>query len=287
MPKVAMEDKLAIPLEEVWKLIGGFNALPDWHPAVAKSTLEDGGRVRKLDLVGGGSITERLESFDENEKTYSYSIVAGPLPVANYKATLKVRKDPNCALCGENPTITGLIDYEDFCGTVSREAQDAATGSTISVTELRDWLASEKPVHLVDVREPAEWEIVRIPGAVLIPKGDILSGDALSELPQDRQIVLYCKTGVRSAEALAAVKAAGFADAVHVVIHLGMTPDGIRVVSSVREVIDSDGEHIVSNEVYRPGPDRRAVPATQLRGETLERLIAVGFDPAQLDADRW
>jgi Flp pilus assembly CpaF family ATPase len=77
------------------------------------------------------------------------------------------------------------------------------------------------------------------------------------------------------------------ADAVHVVIHLGMTPDGIRVVSSVREVIDSDGEHIVSNEVYRPGPDRRAVPATQLRGETLERLIAVGFDPALLDADRW
>jgi hypothetical protein len=94
MPKVSMEDKLAIPLEEVWKLIGGFNALPDWHPAVAKSTLEEGGRVRRLDLVGGGSIVERLESFDENEKTYSYSIVAGPLPVANYKATIKVRKDP-------------------------------------------------------------------------------------------------------------------------------------------------------------------------------------------------
>ena len=69
---------------------------------------------------------------------------------------------------------------------------------------------------LVDVREPAEWEIVRIPGARLIPKGDILSGQALADLPQDRQIVLYCKTGVRSAEALAAIKAAGFKDAVHV-----------------------------------------------------------------------
>jgi hypothetical protein len=66
-----------------------------------------------------------------------------------------------------------------------------------------------------------------------------------------------------------------------------MAPDGTRVVSSVREVIDSDGEHIVSNEVYRPGQDRRAVPATQLRGETFERLIGAGFDPALLDADRW
>ena len=134
---------------------------------------------------------------------------------------IKVRKDPNCAICGENPTITSLIDYEDFCGTVSPAAQEAATGSTITVTELRDWLASGKPIHLVDVREPAEYEIVRIPGSVLIPKGDILSGQALSQLPQDKQIVLYCKSGVRSAEALAAVKAAGFKDAVHV--HGGVT----------------------------------------------------------------
>jgi pilus assembly protein CpaF len=77
------------------------------------------------------------------------------------------------------------------------------------------------------------------------------------------------------------------AGAVHVVIHLGMATDGTRVVSSVREVIDSDGEHIVSNEVYRPGRDRRAVPATQLRGETLDRLITAGFDPTLLETDRW
>jgi len=69
---------------------------------------------------------------------------------------------------------------------------------------------------IADVREPAEWEIVRIPGATLIPKDEILRGDALALLPQDRQIVMYCKTGVRSAETLAAVKAAGFADAIHV-----------------------------------------------------------------------
>jgi len=133
----------------------------------------------------------------------------------SYRA-IKVRKDLNCAICGENPTVTGLIDYEDFCGAVSEEAAAAAVGSTITAPELKDWLDAGKSLHLVDVREPAEWEIVRIPGAVLVPKGDILSGEALAGLPQDRQIVLYCKTGVRSAEALAAVKSAGFRDAVHV-----------------------------------------------------------------------
>jgi pilus assembly protein CpaF len=77
------------------------------------------------------------------------------------------------------------------------------------------------------------------------------------------------------------------AGTVHIVIHLGIAPDGTRVVGSVREVIDSDGEHIVSNEVYRPGPDQRAMPATALRGATLDRLIAAGFDPALTDTDRW
>ena len=123
---------------------------------------------------------------------------------------IKVRKDPN------TPEITELIDYEAFCGVVSEEAQQAAIGSTITAAELKDLIESDKPIHLVDVREPAEWEIVRIPGATLIPKDEILRGDALSGLPQDKQIVMYCKTGVRSAETLAAVKNAGFRDAVHV-----------------------------------------------------------------------
>jgi sulfur-carrier protein adenylyltransferase/sulfurtransferase len=129
---------------------------------------------------------------------------------------IKVRKDPNCPLCGENPTITELIDYEEFCGAVSDEAVSAARGSTITVGELKDMSDAGKDFFLVDVREPAEFEIVKIPGSVLIPKGEILSGAALSQLPQDKPVVLYCKTGVRSAEALAAVKQAGFSDAVHV-----------------------------------------------------------------------
>ncbi len=133
---------------------------------------------------------------------------------------LKVRKDPNCAICGENPTVTELIDYEDFCGAISDEAADAAVGSTISVKTLADWIKlkdnGEKDFYLVDVREPNEYEINRIPGAVLIPKGEFLTGEALGKLPQDKQVVFHCKSGVRSAEVLAIAKGAGFADAVHV-----------------------------------------------------------------------
>jgi adenylyltransferase/sulfurtransferase len=130
---------------------------------------------------------------------------------------IKVRKDPECVLCGENAKQTDLLeDYEDFCGAVSPEAQQATVDATITARELKDWQDAAKDLFLVDVREPAEYEIVRIPGATLIPKGEILSGEALAQFPQDRQIVLHCKTGVRSAEALAALKAAGFKDAVHV-----------------------------------------------------------------------
>src|SRR6476659_8414574 len=133
---------------------------------------------------------------------------------------LKVRKDPSCALCGENPTVTGLIDYDSFCGALSEEALDAAAGSTINVTTLEHMLKEQaegsRDLVLVDVREPNEYEINRIPGSVLIPKNEFLNGHALGELPSDKQIVLHCKSGVRSAEALAIVKGAGYADAVHV-----------------------------------------------------------------------
>ena len=129
---------------------------------------------------------------------------------------IKVRKDPECPLCGKNPTITGLIDYDAFCGVVSEQAQEAAAGSTILATELKAKMDAGEDFYLVDVREPAEFEIVSIPGAVLIPKGEILNGSALATLPQDKQIILHCKSGVRSAEALAALKAAGLSNSVHV-----------------------------------------------------------------------
>jgi molybdopterin/thiamine biosynthesis adenylyltransferase/rhodanese-related sulfurtransferase len=129
---------------------------------------------------------------------------------------LRVRKDPNCALCGDNATVTELIDYDSFCGAVSEEAADAAAGSTISVHQLKQWLDDRDDIFLVDVREEVEWDINRIPGATLIPKGDFLNGSALEKLPSDKQVVLHCKSGVRSAEVLAILKGAGFSDAVHV-----------------------------------------------------------------------
>ena len=133
----------------------------------------------------------------------------------NYR-TLNIKKDPECAICGKNPTITELIDYDAFCGAVSADAQEAAADSTITASELKAMLDRDENIFLIDVREPNEYEIVSIPGAVLIPKDQFMSGAALERLPQDRRIVLHCKTGVRSAECLAVVKNAGFSDAVHV-----------------------------------------------------------------------
>jgi sulfur-carrier protein adenylyltransferase/sulfurtransferase len=129
--------------------------------------------------------------------------------------SLNIKKDPDCPICGKNPTITELIDYDAFCGVVSADAQKAAAGSTITAAELKDMLDRKDDIFLIDVREPNEYEIVSIPGAVLIPKDQFLNGSALERLPQDRRIVLHCKSGVRSAECLAVVKSAGFSDAVH------------------------------------------------------------------------
>ena len=133
---------------------------------------------------------------------------------------VRIRKDPNCAICGPNATVTELIDYDAFCGVISDAAAEAARESTISVHELKQMLdereRGERDFMLIDVREPVEWEIATIDGAVLIPKGEFLDGSALEKLPHDKPIVLHCKVGGRSAEVLAVLHGAGFSDAVHV-----------------------------------------------------------------------
>jgi adenylyltransferase/sulfurtransferase len=129
--------------------------------------------------------------------------------------TLKIQRDPE----GIVPTEL-LSDYEAFCGAISDEAAEAAADSTISVATLDGWLKERndggRDFVLVDVREPNEYEINRIPGSVLIPKGEFARGDGFEHLNSDKQVVLYCKTGRRSAELLPVLKGAGFADAVHV-----------------------------------------------------------------------
>jgi sulfur-carrier protein adenylyltransferase/sulfurtransferase len=155
----------------------------------------------KLITGVGETLAGRLMIYDALEMSYR---------------SLNVMKDPECAVCGKNPTVTGLVDYEAFCGAVSDDAQQAASGSTITPAELKAMLDNDDKIFLVDVREPNEYEIASIPGAVLIPKDQFLTGAALERLPQDRKIVLHCKSGGRSAECLAVVKNAGFSDAVHV-----------------------------------------------------------------------
>jgi len=130
---------------------------------------------------------------------------------------IKVRKDPNCPLCSENATQKELLpDYEAFCGTLSEAAQEASAGSTITVQQLKSKIDGDENFYLIDVREPSEYEIVKIPTSHLIPKQGFLDGSVLATLPQDKPIVLHCKSGVRSAECLAILKHAGFADASHV-----------------------------------------------------------------------
>ncbi len=130
---------------------------------------------------------------------------------------VKIRKDPNCPICSDNPRQKELLpDYEAFCGVLSDAAQEASSGSTITVQELKSKIDGSENFYLIDVREPSEFEIVRIPGSHLIPKQGFIDGSVLADLPQNKPIILHCKSGVRSAECLAILKNAGFADATHV-----------------------------------------------------------------------
>jgi sulfur-carrier protein adenylyltransferase/sulfurtransferase len=129
--------------------------------------------------------------------------------------TIKVNKDPECPVCGKNPTVTELIDYEEFCGV---PANDHETTDTGDLTELeltpKEFEEVRAGVRVIDVREPHEFEISRIPGAELIPLGELPG--KLSELDTDEEIVLHCKSGGRSMEALQLMKGAGFGRVKHV-----------------------------------------------------------------------
>lgn len=119
--------------------------------------------------------------------------------------TLEISKDPNCVLCsGKQAEL--LEDYDYFCGTtpVNQEVP------SISVHELKTMMENASDFVLIDVREPGEFEIVKIPGGQLIPQREILSGAALAALPAEKQIILYCKSGVRSAACQSVLQGAGF-----------------------------------------------------------------------------
>jgi adenylyltransferase/sulfurtransferase len=178
-------------------------------PGMVPSCAEGGVLGVLCASIGSVMVTEAIKLITGIGETLLGRLMIYDALEMSYR-TIRIRKDPAAE------PVTELIDYEAFCGTVSEDAQRAAAGHTITPAELKAKFDADEKFELIDVREPNEWEIVHIEGARLIPKDRILSGEALAELPQDRPLVLHCKTGVRSAEALAALHKAGFRDAVHV-----------------------------------------------------------------------
>jgi adenylyltransferase/sulfurtransferase len=125
---------------------------------------------------------------------------------------LKLRKNPNCPVCGDNPTVTELIDYQVFCGITPQQNQTAGLPAENRITpqELQDALRGNAPPHILDVREPHEWEIVHLDQARLIPLATLPAH--LHEYDRNDPIVVHCKSGARSAKATQTLKDAGFRD---------------------------------------------------------------------------
>jgi sulfur-carrier protein adenylyltransferase/sulfurtransferase len=151
----------------------------------------------KLVLGAEGTLVNRLLLFDAWQMKFR---------------ELKLRKDPNCPVCGESPTIKELIDYEEFCGLRPRPddkaAAEAASIEEITAADLKRWLDSTPSLQIIDVRELHEVEIARIPGTKLIPLGQVV--DRMGEIEPNVDTVVHCKGGVRSAKAIQALKNAGF-----------------------------------------------------------------------------
>lgn len=148
--------------------------------------------VIKVILGAEGILLNRLLLFDAWKMTFRQ---------------LKLRKDPACPLCGDNPTIKELIDYEEFCG-LKAPVNAMPDNEEITATELKSLFDRGEDFQLIDVREPYEYEIAHIPHSNLIPLGQVVARS--SEIDPNRTTVMQCKGGVRSAKAIADLKASGF-----------------------------------------------------------------------------
>jgi len=121
---------------------------------------------------------------------------------------LKLRKNPDCPVCGDHPTITELIDYEEFCGITQTQTEIKPIMEEITATELKQRLDNGDDIQIIDVREPHEYEIGQIPNSKLIPLGQVLN--RMNEIDPDRETVMHCKMGGRSAKAIDALQRSGF-----------------------------------------------------------------------------
>jgi molybdopterin/thiamine biosynthesis adenylyltransferase/rhodanese-related sulfurtransferase len=148
----------------------------------------------KLIIGAGDSLVGRLVLFDALRMKFR---------------ELKLRKNPDCVVCGPHPTVTQLIDYEQFCGIRGEEAAPPATRiPEITAPQLKQMMDEKKPFVLIDVREPHEYQICSIPGSKLIPLGDVPR--RMHELNSADEIVVHCKSGMRSAKAVDLLMQSGF-----------------------------------------------------------------------------
>jgi adenylyltransferase/sulfurtransferase len=133
--------------------------------------------------------------------------------------SIKLRKNPKCPVCGEHPTVTKLIDYEQFCGSPAhdrsefKEKNALRSVKSITVADLKAQMDAGSNLVILDVREPHEWEISSFEGSLRIPKGQIVSRQA--EIPRDREVVIQCKTGQRSRDAVIMLQDLGFTNLVN------------------------------------------------------------------------
>lgn len=174
-------------------------------PGMVPSCAEGGVLGVLCASIGSVMVTEAIKLITGIGETLLGRLMIYDALAMNYR-TVGLTRDPH------RTPITELIDYEAFCGVVPAAE---STGESITPAELHTMMESGREIALIDVREPVEWDIVRIDGARSIPKDRILSGAAMADLPQHIPIVLYCKTGIRSAEVLSALVGAGFSDAAH------------------------------------------------------------------------
>jgi len=149
----------------------------------------------KLILGIGETLNGRLLLFNALDMSFDF---------------VNLRKNPNCKICGPNPEVTELIDYEEFCGMPGHDHEEGSVGGDwdIEARQLAEKLDHGEPIHLLDVREPHELEISHLEGADLIPLGQLAA--RLSELDSAEEMVVFCKSGTRSARALELLASAGF-----------------------------------------------------------------------------
>jgi sulfur-carrier protein adenylyltransferase/sulfurtransferase len=147
----------------------------------------------KLLLGVGSPLVGRLLLYDALQMTFR---------------EFKVRRNPKCPICGDSPTITKLIDYEQFCGVRGQAAPAAAADGEVTVEELKRRIDAGEDVFILDVRNAEEYQLCRIPGSVLVPLPELAR--RYREVPADRELVVHCKSGMRSAKAVQFLRQQGY-----------------------------------------------------------------------------